>query len=1349
MTSSAPRTVTRRKTQTETGDKVMKQELEALKAAFDEQTRLHAERFSEYDRLIAALNDGLAAQRAMVLALKAENHKSSRVIKSFIGRDLTWLARIAATRGPRAAYQTGRDYFLLKASGQFDPVFYARQAGNDDFSDAKLLRDYLSAGYKRGLDPTPAFSVDKYLAIYPDVYEAGTDPFSHYLRCGKREYRLAPPSARARLTQAPSDKPAAKTSGPHDGADGLIDYFNAPAPGFEPFDSFTFTNLMAYVWSSRMDLQTVLDVRDYSGRFNFGTWFVMEAREEYHLPPAVFPEDLLYSLKSEGGAVRDVANDLLKAQGTLKTRTTATQKSATFGANLIGYAYGEFGMGEQIREMARALNTAATPFVIINRNAAGHGNGDMSVQHWVKDEAEFNFNIFHVNADIFPFLYFNIGETFFEDRYNIGYWAWELEKAPPEFDLALNIVDEVWAISEFVSEAFRSRAKVPVVTMPQPVSVPEVDDAKYTKAYYGLPQDAFTFLFIFDAASHMDRKNPIAAVRAFRAAFPSPTAKAHLLLKAMNVGKGNNLWQTLLDEIGDDPRITIMQQRLTRDEVLGLYQATDAFVSLHRSEGFGRCVAEAMAYGKPVVVTNYSGTLDFAHEGTACVVDYKLVPIPRGAYLLADAQVWADPDIPHAARHMLRLAEDADFRDTIAKAGQRYILDNFNLEVTGARYAARLAELKDLAKLKKKAKATPLPVPVNGGGGIIGNIDSPTAAEAGAISDILSIQGWAISPAGIDRLELFIDDEPVGEPHYGILRPDVHTAHPEVVNSGRSGFFFQTDVTSLPKGAHVARLVIHARDGQTHEWRNEFTYVGSVRYDHWMKTAEALSVKQAATLKKKAKKLVTVAVIVSADTDAMALQATLDSLAAQTYARLDILIAGDAQPITTPAARWIGHAPDIWQAITREARGDVVTVLDAGDILLPWTLAYIGAAFEAKEKPNFVYGDEDGLLSGRRTRPRFKPGWSPVFLQTSNYIGRPWSASKALLTDSLGNDIASEHELLKAIANRSPTTVHIPNVLCSRPIHPRPPEALTAAPTVRATPPRVSLIIPTCLRHLDVIERCFKGLTDLTAYGDFEVILVTNNLSDPAAAKAFLEPYRSLETFKVVHWEGEGFNWSALNNFGTRHATGDYLLYFNDDVEAIKADWLDRLVLTLEDNGAGIIGPMLRYPNRTMQHLGINLVPYGGGARHLFRFCSGLEDNLHWIMDHPREVSAVTGACLLTTRALFDALDGFDETIPVVCNDVDFCLRAQAKGHSVLIEPRAELIHHEGISRTGISETEDVKRFWGRWGAALKAPDRFTNPNLDVMRDDWMVNPDITRIEPYRPSSTGFQDKSLPTSGRF
>jgi GT2 family glycosyltransferase len=496
-----------------------------------------------------------------------------------------------------------------------------------------------------------------------------------------------------------------------------------------------------------------------------------------------------------------------------------------------------------------------------------------------------------------------------------------------------------------------------------------------------------------------------------------------------------------------------------------------------------------------------------------------------------------------------------------------------------------------------------------------------------------------------------------------------------------------------------------------------------------MKTAETLSVKQGAALKKKAKKLVTIAIIAGADSEPEALQATLASIAAQTYTRFEILVAGEGPPQTATKYRWIGHTPDIWQAIARESRGDVVTVLDAGDNLLPWALAYIGAAFETAEKPEFVYADEDSLLSGKRTRPRFKPGWSPYFLAQSNYIGKPWGVARSVLAGAAA-DILPEHDLLKAIAGKAKAVAHIPKVLCSRPLRSIVPEDASALPVVRAGGPRVSLIIPTCLRHLDIIERCFQGLTGLTAYNDIEVILVTNNLSDPAEAEAFLKRW----PFKVVHWEGEGFNWSALNNFGTRHATGDYLLYFNDDVESIKADWLDRLVLTLEDSGAGIIGPMLRYPNRTMQHLGINLVPYGGGARHLFRFCSGLEDNLRWIMNHPREVSAVTGACLLTTRALFDALDGFDETIPVVCNDVDFCLRAQAKGYKVLIDPRSELIHHEGISRTGISETEDVKRFWGRWGTLLKSPDPYTNPNLDTMRDDWMVAPTIARLPIYRAS---------------
>src|SRR5207249_6871021 len=131
--------------------------------------------------------------------------------------------------------------------------------------------------------------------------------------------------------------------------------------------------------------------------------------------------------------------------------------------------------------------------------------------------------------------YFKFGKSFYAGRYNIGYWAWELSKSPWEFDLALSMVDEVWSISEFVTESFKTRSPIPVIAMPLAVTVLDLDPSRYTKAYYVLPEDKFVFYFTFDSLSYLDRKNPIAVVRAFKLAFPHGIEKAHLLLKTMNI----------------------------------------------------------------------------------------------------------------------------------------------------------------------------------------------------------------------------------------------------------------------------------------------------------------------------------------------------------------------------------------------------------------------------------------------------------------------------------------------------------------------------------------------------------------------------------------------------------------------------------------------------------------------------------------------------------------------------------------------------------------------------------------------------------------------------------------------
>ena len=1279
------------------------QDIESL--LLDQSNRMNQleHRLARQENLIDELQDTIVHQASELQALNPR-----RRIRSFLLRDLLWVLKSAITAGPRTAMIRFRDFRYLKKSGQFDPDFYARQLGNTTFDGAALLRNYLTVGYRQGLDPSPTFSVEKYAAIYPDVGQANVDPFTHYLRHGRREYRLAPPSARASGNAIKVARRRRKAR--QDNQTVLVAYLLGPAE-VPQFGGYTFSRLMAYLRSSRMDIQSIFDIDDPEGRLRFVHWFVMEARQEYNLPAGVFPADLLETLAAGSGPTAETAAQLLDAQDAPPAPATRTEDR--FGANLVGYAFGEFGMGEHVRMVARALSTTETPFGVLDHHVGLHGAGDRSVTDWVTDTAEFGVNIFHVNADVYPLLYFKHGPDFFRNRYTIGFWAWELSQCPPEFDLALNMVDEVWAISEFVAESFRTRARVPVVHMPLAVTVPALDPAQYGKSRYGLAADRFTFFFVFDAASYMDRKNPAAVVRAFRQAFPLGTEKVQLLLKTMNTELGGTLWQDLLREIGNDPRIVILSKRLSRDEVFGLYVACDVFVSLHRSEGFGRCVAEAMAYGKPVICTNYSGTRDFAREDTACVVNYTLVPVPEGAYPFAEGQVWAEPDIAHATQHMRTLFQDSAYRDRIAAAGQAHVLDNFNEKVVGRLYAERIAEV-DRERRQRIPAAPVVTVQSLAPDAIEGGIDAPSAADAPAIADVLTLQGWALSPQGIDHLEVAIDDQPGTTMHYGLLRPDVAQAFPDVADASRTGFFHQIDVTELPRGPHRAQVTVVGRGSARQTWRLDFTTVGSPRYTQWLQNRARLN--RPVTIPRKPTRF-SVAILATGGDVA----ATVASLKAQSRTPAQLIVVGDAQPVAGAVS--VPAGPDQWRRIAAVAESGYVTTLEAGDVLTPDALASLAQA-HAANMSDFVYADEDRWQGSERGAPRFKPAWSPHFLAHSNYIGRPWSASTILMARSAAT-AHDEHDLLRAMTQGSQAVVHLPDVLCTR-------AGVTEteaaeAPMPDGPLPKVSVIIPTCLKDSDLVAQCLDGLTKATDYPELDIVVITNNLRDKAAAEAFLKRWPVTR----IHFDG-AFNWSALNNLGVAHATGDLLLFFNDDVVPLDGGWLRRMVQTLATRQAGIVGARLNYPNGTIQHLGLNLIDYAGGARHLFRFCTGDEPRLRWLTRYPREVAGVTGACLLTTRACYQAVGGFNESLKIVCNDVDFCLKAQRKGHDILIEPRACLTHHEGVSRGGLPENDDVKLFWQRWDQILRQPDRFTNPNLDKMRDDWMVDPRIDRLPAAR-----------------
>lgn len=360
------------------------------------------------------------------------------------------------------------------------------------------------------------------------------------------------------------------------------------------------------------------------------------------------------------------------------------------GVNLIGYARGQLGIGEDVRMAAKALREARIPFAIRNVQPGPEvAQDDDSMAPFITDQQPFATNLLCVTGIETARLAAIHGRDLLDGRRTIGYWPWELPEWPEAWHHAYDLVDEVWASSRYTYEAFVRSCPKPVRHMPMAVTVDET--AGLGRRDFGLPENRFLFVFAFDVLSSYARKNPVAAIRAFRAAFPLGTEPVGLVIKAMRASHEPLRWRALEEEVGDDPRITMITRTLGRAEVLDLYRSCDAFVSLHRSEGFGRGIAEAMMLGKVAIVTGHSGNMDFTLSATAALVDHRPRQVGRNEYPFGEGQLWVEPDIEHAAWWMRRLVADRSLRDGLSSQGQALTAAAYNPAAVGARYAIQLA----------------------------------------------------------------------------------------------------------------------------------------------------------------------------------------------------------------------------------------------------------------------------------------------------------------------------------------------------------------------------------------------------------------------------------------------------------------------------------------------------------------------------------------------------------------------------------------------------------------------------------------------------------------------------------
>ncbi len=372
------------------------------------------------------------------------------------------------------------------------------------------------------------------------------------------------------------------------------------------------------------------------------------------------------------------------------------------GLNLVGYIRAESGLGEAARLCARSAAAVNLPFSVHDfENANSSRQTDDTWAHKLAGRNEYWLNLFYVNGDMLPPVYYVLKQDFFAGHYNVAHWAWELPELPDEWLPSLDLLDEVWVPSRFTQAAVSRKASVPVLLMPYAVHA--VPDPRVTRAALGLPENKFLFLTMYDAFSFQARKNPQAVIDSFHRAFPEPRDIA--LVVKINNGK----WCAkdvgrLKETLSGIPGVHVLDAVLSRQEVYSLEDLCDCCVSLHRSEGFGLPLAESMFLGKPAIGTHWSGNVDFMTAENSCPVRYELVPVAEDAGPYRRGQVWAEPDRDHAAWYMRQVVEEAGWRRAIAARGQHTVRTEFSPEAVGRLYQDRLQILRQMYGFHREAR---------------------------------------------------------------------------------------------------------------------------------------------------------------------------------------------------------------------------------------------------------------------------------------------------------------------------------------------------------------------------------------------------------------------------------------------------------------------------------------------------------------------------------------------------------------------------------------------------------------------------------------------------------------------
>lgn len=445
------------------------------------------------------------------------------------------------------------------------------------------------------------------------------------------------------------------------------------------------------------------------------------------------------------------------------------------------------------------------------------------------------------------------------------------------------------------------------------------------------------------------------------------------------------------------------------------------------------------------------------------------------------------------------------------------------------------------------------------------------------------------------------------------------------------------------------------------------------------------------------------------------------------------------------------------------ATGDYIVLFDHDDFLHPSAL-YRNYQMIKEKHADLLYSDENTFHEtiDDAFNPHYKPDFSPDYLRAVNYICHLTVFSKALL-DQVGGfrkefDGSQDYDMILRLSEKAQKIVHIPEVLYFWRAHAESTANDISAKTycmdaakkalaehlnrigLKGTvsdakvlswyrisyeltgSPMISIVIPN-MDHIDLLKRCIDSILEKTTYDNYEILVVENNSKKQETFDYYAEIEKN-EKIRILTWDKE-FNYSAINNFGVRHAKGEYVLLLNNDVEVITNDWLQEMLMYAQRDDVGAVGAKLYYPDNRVQHAGV-ILGIGGVAGHSHKYYAREDAGYFGRLVVTQNLSAVTAACMLMPKKVYDEVGGLDEGYQVAFNDVDLCMKIRQAGYNIIYTPYAELYHYESISR-GMEDTpekverfnSEVERFMGKWSAQLEAGDPYYNPNLTLEYEDF------------------------------